>query len=339
MDDKYCKPIPRPDDRQRTCNEDLCPPTWWKGPWQKCSKSCGKGISIRSVLCVRSSGNDEQMALKDEDCAKIREKPAVVKTCFRKSCPSAWTVGEWTKCSVSCGQGIRKRNVTCEVADPTEKCDSRAVPISWAYCSEGICPVITLPPKTTANNIFLVNLRGEDVRDAGKNSSLKKYCNGQDCLKWSVGPWSKCSVTCGKGNQVRRVHCAESNLLCSKELKPPHVRKCTMEDCAKWQTGPWSKCSTSCGSGTRKRSVRCKTVEKGIVLRHCSMADKPKVQEKCYVKDCPNKRTVENRTQTKSNCSESARDTYFCKLVVLHKFCQFKHWKDRCCRTCQDPRS
>lgn len=338
VDDKYCKPLPRPDDRQKTCNEDLCPPTWWRGPWQKCSKSCGKGISIRSVLCVRSSGNDEQVALKEEDCAKIREKPDVVRSCFRKSCPSAWTVGDWTKCSVSCGQGIKKRNVTCGVADPTEKCDSRAVPISWAYCSEGICPVITLPPTTMAN-ISLVNLRGEDVRDVRKNSSLKKYCNGQNCQKWSTGRWSKCSVTCGEGNQVRRVHCANSNILCNKELKPPHVRKCNMEACAKWQTGPWTKCSTSCGSGTRKRSVRCTTEEKDVVSRHCSVADKPKAQEKCFLKDCPNKTTVKSRTQTNPNCAENARDTYFCKLVVLHKFCQFKHWKDRCCRTCQDSRS
>lgn len=27
VDDKYCKPLPRPDDRQKTCNEDPCPPT------------------------------------------------------------------------------------------------------------------------------------------------------------------------------------------------------------------------------------------------------------------------------------------------------------------------
>ena len=70
---------------------------WWKGPWQKCSKTCGKGISIRSVLCVRSSGNDEQVALKDETCAKIREKPPVVRSCERKTCPLAWTVGNWSE--------------------------------------------------------------------------------------------------------------------------------------------------------------------------------------------------------------------------------------------------
>ena len=70
---------------------------WWKGPWQKCSKTCGKGISIRSVLCVRSSGNDEQVALKDEACAVIREKPPVLKSCVKETCPLAWTVGNWSK--------------------------------------------------------------------------------------------------------------------------------------------------------------------------------------------------------------------------------------------------
>ena len=60
------------------------------------------------------------------------------------------------QCSVSCGQGIKKRNVTCGVADPTEKCDSRAVPISWAYCSEGICPVITLPPTTMVSRFNII---------------------------------------------------------------------------------------------------------------------------------------------------------------------------------------
>ena len=70
---------------------------WWQGQWQKCSKSCGKGISIRSVLCVRSSGNDEQVALKDEACAVITEKPPVFRSCFKRACPLAWTVGSWSK--------------------------------------------------------------------------------------------------------------------------------------------------------------------------------------------------------------------------------------------------
>lgn len=44
--------------------------------------------------------------------------------------------------------------------------------------------------------------------------------------------------------------------------------------------------------------------------------------------------SVQPRGEPNPNCAESSRDTYFCKLVVLHKFCRFKHWKDRCCKTC-----
>ena len=49
------------------------------------------------MLCVRSSGNDEQVALKDEACAVIREKPPVLKSCVKETCPLAWTVGNWSK--------------------------------------------------------------------------------------------------------------------------------------------------------------------------------------------------------------------------------------------------
>lgn len=329
VDDKYCKPLPRPDDRQKTCNEDPCPPTWWKGPWQKCSQSCGKGISIRSVLCIRSSGNDEQVALKDEECTKISEKPDVVRSCLRKPCPLAWTVGAWTKCSVSCGQGIKKRRVACAAADPREKCDSKAVPISWAYCNDRPCPKITLPPRTMAV------IRGnEPVIEPVTGSVTTKSCTGRDCQHWTAGTWSKCSVTCGEGYQFRFVHCAGSVVHCNRNTKPPKQRKCSMAPCAKWDTGFWTKCSTSCGSGTRKRSVKCIAVKTGLASTQCTQGNKPNTHEECNIKKCPSERTVHSRGQPNPSCTESSRDTYFCKLVVLHKFCRFKHWKDRCCKTC-----
>lgn len=329
VDDKYCKPLPRPDDKQKTCNENPCLPTWWKGQWQKCSKTCGKGISIRSVLCVRSSGNDEQVALKDDACAVIIKKPSVVRSCVKKHCPLAWTVGHWSKCSVSCGQGIKKRKVACGAGDSNEECDSKAVPISWSYCNKGKCPKITVPPKTTAR----ISSPVEEVRK-------KKHCTGLDCKKWTVSAWSKCSVSCGQGSQVRRVYCAGSERLCDKKRQPFGHRKCTMVPCTKWQVGSWTKCSASCGGGTRKRIVKCTEVNTGFASKECLEANKPRHYEKCSTKACPTKSTGESRRQGKQtqelskNCFENGRDTYFCKLVVLHKFCQFKHWKDRCCKTC-----
>lgn len=76
---------------------------WWTGPWQHCSVTCGtNGVHQRTVICVRSLGEDEQIALDDEACI-ADEKPPEMESCNKKEpCPgnSTWIVGEWS--SVSC---------------------------------------------------------------------------------------------------------------------------------------------------------------------------------------------------------------------------------------------
>ncbi|EDO28543.1 predicted protein, partial [Nematostella vectensis] len=87
------------------------PPRWYRGPWQTCSQSCDRGVSVRSVLCVRSIKNDEQVALEDKECA--RPRPLSVRACYKRPCPPPWVSGNWTKCSARCGRGIQRRAVTC----------------------------------------------------------------------------------------------------------------------------------------------------------------------------------------------------------------------------------
>lgn len=103
VEDRYCSSQPRPKDRSRTCNTHACPAWWWSGPWQPCSVTCGdNGTRRRTVICVRSFGPTEQMALLDSACdhsAKPHETEA---------CPSQapclqlleWSVGPWSRVSV-----------------------------------------------------------------------------------------------------------------------------------------------------------------------------------------------------------------------------------------------
>lgn len=76
-----------------------CMYRWWTGPWQHCSVTCGtNGLHKRTVICVRSLGSDEQIALEDKSC-QGEEKPIEVEPCHHKDpCPGTaeWTVGEWT---------------------------------------------------------------------------------------------------------------------------------------------------------------------------------------------------------------------------------------------------
>ncbi|XP_034246810.1 A disintegrin and metalloproteinase with thrombospondin motifs 7-like [Thrips palmi] len=67
--DSECEEMvgPRPPDQNRTCASHACPATWWTGPWQVCTATCGDAVGRRrSVLCVVRGRQD--MALPDAEC-------------------------------------------------------------------------------------------------------------------------------------------------------------------------------------------------------------------------------------------------------------------------------
>lgn len=101
VEDRYCQDQPRPDDRSRECNIHACPAWWWSGRWQPCSITCGsdRGTRRRTVICVRSFGPTEQMALLDSDC-DIGDKPHETEVCPElPPCPKMvdWSVGPWSQ--------------------------------------------------------------------------------------------------------------------------------------------------------------------------------------------------------------------------------------------------
>ncbi|WAR00410.1 ATS7-like protein [Mya arenaria] len=135
VEDKYCDANNKPDDKQRVCNEHQCPARWWTGPWQHCSMTCGEsGVHQRTVICVRSLGPEEQIALDDEAC-DTSEKPPEVEHCHRKDpCPgnSTWVTGEWSDCDANpCG--LKYRSVWCKEADIG--CQANTIPPSEAPCT------------------------------------------------------------------------------------------------------------------------------------------------------------------------------------------------------------
>nr|DBA23646.1 TPA: hypothetical protein GDO54_014538 [Pyxicephalus adspersus] len=145
----FCDPDIQPMPRQKKCNLQDCPARWWAGEWQECSTTCGpSGEKKRTVLCIRTVGSDEQ-ALPSEDCNHLI-KPKSSISCNRNiSCPSDWSVGNWSKCSVTCGGGVQTRNVTCP-KHSSEPCDPSKRPNSKVLCGLQQCPLqknVPLPPR------------------------------------------------------------------------------------------------------------------------------------------------------------------------------------------------
>ncbi|XP_033035202.1 A disintegrin and metalloproteinase with thrombospondin motifs 12 [Trachypithecus francoisi] len=135
----FCDPETQPNGRQKKCYEKACPPRWWAGEWEACSATCGPhGEKKRTVLCIQTMGSDEQ-ALPPTDCQHLL-KPKTLLSCNRDIlCPSDWTVGNWSECSVSCGGGVRIRSVTC-AKNHDEPCDVTRKPNSRALCGLQQCP-------------------------------------------------------------------------------------------------------------------------------------------------------------------------------------------------------
>ncbi|XP_056135280.1 A disintegrin and metalloproteinase with thrombospondin motifs 7 [Lampris incognitus] len=140
VEERFCDPLTRPDDKQASCNKELCPAIWWVGEWQKCSSSCGSsGLAKRTVLCIQGVGVEEQRALQPTEC-KHMPKPEFVTPCNTHiPCPADWTAGTWSECSVTCGGGTRHRNVTCSRNTDVD-CDPQKMPTAVTSCYLNDCP-------------------------------------------------------------------------------------------------------------------------------------------------------------------------------------------------------
>ncbi|KAF3686676.1 A disintegrin and metalloproteinase with thrombospondin motifs 7 [Channa argus] len=142
VEEHFCDPLTRPDDNQTSCNKDPCPAIWWIGEWQKCSASCGSsGLAKRTVLCIQAVSVEEQRALQPSDCEYIPKPESLTSCNTHIPCPADWTTSSWSKCSLTCGSGVRRRNVTCSRNTGVD-CDPQKKPLVVSACNIQECPRI-----------------------------------------------------------------------------------------------------------------------------------------------------------------------------------------------------
>ncbi|XP_054880506.1 A disintegrin and metalloproteinase with thrombospondin motifs 20 [Poeciliopsis prolifica] len=264
MEASVCSDIAKPQTRE-TCHGDCLLKSWQYSAWSQCSKTCGRGIRSRESYCLNNLGR----RLVDRECSDYER--VVTESCSEQPCPK-WTVSEWSECLVTCGKGMRHRQVSCTTGAGEET------------LSEHFC-------------------------DPSSKPSTVGSCKLPECATWQVGVWGACAVTCGHGYQMRAVRCVSGDYgdsvddrECNAAARPRDSQDCEMPTCPRtsasqmtprpdntvqlvtqWRFGSWTSCSVSCGKGKRARYVSCRDAQGGVADEsYCAHLPRPPEFSTCF---------------------------------------------------------
>ncbi|XP_072039252.1 LOW QUALITY PROTEIN: thrombospondin type-1 domain-containing protein 4-like [Amphiura filiformis] len=347
--DANFKPNPRP----RTCNQEPCPPVWDAGEWGECSRSCGQGRQIRSVVCKQTYTQSLTTTVASDRCDPST-KPNNVQDCKLESC-AAWRSGEWGECSAQCGEGTKERQVKCvderneELAD--EACEGLSKPSTTLSCDNGGCVAKWFASDWSQlcssecgggdrarDVVCATEGYGSVLDDEQCHSDQKprdnKMCNNMPCgAKWFASMWGQCSAECGEGTQSRAVVCVSSTepftILPSENCpmgdKPPLTQTCILKECqAKWFKSDWSECSKTCDGGHRTRDAKC--LDENLQPSNaCSTEERPEERQSCNIQQC----------SLAPPPDDDCRDKFsYCTVVAQARLCSYSYYRTSCCFSC-----
>uniref|UniRef100_A0ABM5EYL0 ADAMTS-like protein 3 isoform X2 n=1 Tax=Pogona vitticeps TaxID=103695 RepID=A0ABM5EYL0_9SAUR len=146
----------------QACNQIDCPPVWHVEEWQQCSHTCGGGTQIRKVTCQQLLMDGSFLKLAEERCREPRL--STQKPCAKADCPPQLVVGEWSRCSVTCGVGTQGRELTCQ------KVTAKSQPVAL---NTSVCSHLPAPPLVRSCHMRACN----KMKQATKPKLFGKYAS------------------------------------------------------------------------------------------------------------------------------------------------------------------
>ncbi|XP_063897140.1 protein madd-4 [Helicoverpa armigera] len=217
-----CDPLTKPENRVRTCNDHPCPPRWNYTEFSQCTKSCGIGIQTREVTCIHevTRGGTNTVVVPNSMCPQ--PPPPDRQYCNVLDCPVRWHSGEWSKCSKTCGGGIKQRDVECKqimaqshvVERPASLCSSPR-PASTKSCNSRPCLLDTASPEISlANSSY--------IQHDPKKKKVTVKVGGSATIFYGTQVKIKCPV---KGYNRTKIQWAKDHQIISKSKKYKISRK------------------------------------------------------------------------------------------------------------------
>lgn len=221
-----------------------------------CSATCGQATRQVGVICVQDSTG---ASVDPNFCGREALEPKT-ESCDLDDCVTyEFAVSEFGPCGVTCGEGLRTREVAC-LTDKKQQVDD-------VYCQGLVRPTTT------------------------------ETCNEDACPYYNlkIGEWGACSVTCGVGTARRVLGCTDekdntvSDALCANIVRPSELKSCQFDPCQSYgyTFNQWAPCSVSCGEGVKTRKVFCvNAVGNEVREESCGAMIKPKAEAPCTETAC-----------------------------------------------------
>ncbi|KAM4722780.1 A disintegrin and metalloproteinase with thrombospondin motifs 9 [Rhinophrynus dorsalis] len=255
-----------------------------------------------------------------------------------------WRVGPWGACSSTCAGGFQRRVVVCQDENgyPASNCDEKGKPVEQRSCESGPCPQWAYGnwgecskkcgAGTRTRLVVCQRPNGERFNDLScevlDKPPDREQCNTHSCppeAAWNTGPWSLCSVSCGRGYRSRAVYCVtkDGNNIehenCKHTVKPNLQKKCRGGRCPKWKAGEWGKCSVSCGRGIQHRSVHCHIgTQKASRETECNQSTRPASEQYCQIAECP---VYTWKAEAWQDCSKTCDEgVRYRKVICLNQY-------------------